>query len=272
MLLATVSSNATEVLPKQLEGVDIAEKLGNRLELDISFTNHLGQNVQLKDYFDGKRPVLLTLNYYRCKTLCNLQLNAVVNSLRDLGWKPGQKFRIVTISIDPREGHELARDKRASYLHALGKNDVDWNFLVGKKSSIDKVANAVGFRYRYIADEDQYAHPAAIYIISPTGTISRYLYGIAYPARQLRFSLIDAGSEGRIGSTVDRILLSCFHYDATSGQYGPFAFGIMRLGGILTVCALALFLGFLWYRERNDSRDTPMPDTDNASEHHKSNT
>jgi protein SCO1/2 len=160
----------------------------------------------------------------------------------------------VTISINPKEGPKLAREKRKSYLYALGMGeDVDWSFLVGAKSDIDTVANAVGFNYRYLPDEDQYAHPAVIFFVSPKGKISRYLYGINYPGQQIKFALVDA-SEGRVGSTVDRIILSCFHYDETVGAYGPFAFGIMRLGGALTLFVLGSVLFVFWRRERRRAR------------------
>lgn len=249
LFLWPLSSQAAEKLPKELKGVTVAERLGKKVDLDVPFVDHNGKKVRLSDYFKDGKPVILTLNYYRCKTLCSLQLNAVVAGLRDLGWKVGEKFRMVTISINPKEGPKLALDKRASYFGSLDQGEVDWSFLVGKKVDIDRVANAVGFLYRYIAKTDEYAHPAAIYVLSPKGKIARYLYGVRYPARQLKFALMDA-SAGKVGSTVDRILLSCFHYDPTDGQYGPFAFGIMRLGAVLTVIVLGSFLGFWWRRER----------------------
>jgi protein SCO1/2 len=249
LLAAQPAVAAKTKLPAQLKGVTIAERLGQKVPLETPFVDHNGKSVQLKDYFKGDLPVILTLNYYRCKTLCSLQLNAVVAGLQELGWKVGEKFRIVTISIDPKEGSKLARDKRASYLRVLDQGpDVPWAFLVGKKFNIDRVAKAVGFKYRYLPKEKQYAHAAAIYMLSPKGKISRYLYGVRYPGRQLKFALVDA-SEGKVGSTIDRILLSCFHYDPKDGQYTPFAFGMMRVGAVITMILLGSFLLFFWRRE-----------------------
>ena len=255
MLVASGASGAAEKLPAELKGVTIAERLGKTLALDTPFVDHLGQQVTLARYFKGDLPVVLTLNYYRCKTLCSLQLNALVAGFQELGWPIGKKFRVVTISINPQEGPRLAKAKRQSYLDVLNQGEVEWSFLVGKKSDIDRVADAVGFRYRLIKKTGEYAHPAAIYVLSPTGKISRYLYGVRYPGQQLKFALMDA-SEGKVGTTVDRLILSCFHYDPTDGQYGPFAFGIMRLGGVVTVIGLTLFLGLLWRRERRKNRRT----------------
>lgn len=244
-----LSAGAAEKLPKQLEGVTIAEHLGQTIPLDTPFVDHEGKKVTLRDAFRGELPVLLTLNYYRCRTLCSLQLNALVQGMRELGWKIGEKYKVVTISINPKETPKLAREKRANYLEVLGQGEVPWRFNVGKKVDIDRIADAVGFKYKYLPKEDQYAHVAAIYALSPKGKIVRYLYGVRFPAQQLKFALVDA-SEGKVGTTMDRILLSCFHYEPKDGQYTPFAFGIMRLGAVLTLFFLGGALLFLWRRER----------------------
>ena len=162
----------------------------------------------------------------------------------------------VAVSIDHREPAGLAHDKRAVYLSGLGRGEVDWSFHVGDQASIEALARAVGFGFRYDPEQDQIAHPAVLFFLSPEGKISRYLYGIDYPARDLKFSLIEA-SEGRVGSTLDKILLSCFHYDPSLGRYGPFAMGIMRLGGSITVVVLVVFLALLWRRERRRRRALP---------------
>lgn len=265
-LLLPSTASAVERLPAQLEGVTVKERLGRSVDLGAAFRDHTGKAVHLRDYLGDGKPVLLTLNYYRCKTLCSLQLNAVMRGLKELGWKPGEAFRIVTVSINPREGPELARGKRARYIEALGMGAVEWHFLVGRKVDIDRVARSVGFTYRYLAEEDQYAHPTAIFVLSPQGRLSRYLYGISYPGRQLKLALIDA-SAGRVGSTVDRLILSCFHYDAATGRYGPFAFGIMRLAGAATAAMLALLMFVLWRRERS-RRDVRPTDVGRNSKGH----
>ncbi|GMV42726.1 MAG: photosynthetic protein synthase I [Myxococcales bacterium] len=253
-LLATLALSAGQVraeetLPRELEGVGVEERLGAMIDPDLPFTDHTGARVTLGKYLDDGIPVLLTLNYYRCKMLCNLQLNAVVEGLKGLEWKPGENFRIVTISIDPREGWELGRDKRASYLETLGRGEVDWSFLVGRDEDVRTVARTVGFSYKYDQEQDQYAHTAAIFFLSPEGKVSRYLYGVDYPSQSLKFALMEA-SEGRIGTTIDKVILSCFHYDSSIGAYGPFAFGIMRLGAALTATLLIGWLGVMFARDR----------------------
>jgi len=240
--------HGAEQLPKVLERVNIIEQLGNQLPMDLSFTNHKGQVVTLKKMFEGNQPVLLTLNYFNCPMLCTLQLNGLVQGLRDLGWVPGKKFKMITLSIDHRETAELANEKRQAYLEYLEMGDIDWTFLVGDEQSIKVVADAVGFGFQYIEETGQYAHPAATYFLSHTGKVMRYLYGIQYDVRDLKFAFIDV-SEGRMGSPIDKLILSCFSYDASLGQYGPFAMGIMRLGGAFTLVILGLFLFIYWRRE-----------------------
>lgn len=249
--LPALEAEAEEQRPPALKSVSIEEHLGNVLDLDLSFTDHQGREVVLRDFFKGGKPVLLTLNYYRCAMLCNLQLNALVESLGGMEWVPGDQFRILTLSIDPNEGPDLARGKRTSYLNSLGRGEVDWTFLVGGEENIKKVADTVGFSYVYDPKTNEFAHPAAAFFLSPTGTVSRYLYGIQYKSRDIKFALVEA-SEGRLGSPVDKLILSCFHYDSSRGAYGPFAFGIMRLGGVVTMVVLGGALVVMWRRERRN--------------------
>lgn len=249
---APVPARAAEAVPKVLENAVITEKLGAQVNLDLPFVDHQGRAVRLRDYLDGSRPVILTLNYYECPSLCSLQLNGFVEGLKAFEWAPGTHYRIVTVSIDARETAELAAGKRASYLKALGRGDVDWSFLTGTTESIRALADTVGFGFNYVKEEDQFAHAAGIMFLSPEGVVARYLYGIEYRPMDLRFALMETAA-GRVGSVVDRLLLSCFHYDDKTGRYTPYAFGIMRAGGVLTALAVAVMLGVLWRAERKVS-------------------
>lgn len=259
-MLTSASVDAQETaenLPRQLQGVNIDEHLGDMVSKKATFKDHNGNTVTMDDFL-GDKPVLLTMNYYNCEMLCSLQLNGLVKGLSALEWTPGDEFRIVTISIDHRETPALAKRKRASYLDELGKGDVDWTFLTGSRTDIQLVASSVGFGYRYDSEQDQFAHVAAIMFLSPEGKITRYLYGLEYRPFDLKMALQEA-ADGQIGDTVDRVIFSCFHYDPSLGKYDIWAFGVMRLGGIVVVVLLAGFLGFLWWREsrkRRRSRQT----------------
>ncbi len=244
-------SAISQPLAPAMHSIDVDEHLGNILDTSLTFTDHTGKAVKLADYFDGERPVLLTMNYFRCPVLCNVQLNELTEALRTFDWTPGDEhFRIVTVSIDPREQPVLAGSKRRGHLEALGRgDDVDWAFLTGDALSIRLLAAQLGIQYAYDPEQDQYAHPAVVVFASPEAKIVRYVYGLSYHQNDLKFGLIEA-SEGRVGSTLDRIILSCFHYDATLGRYGPFAFGLMRVAGAFTVLLIGTALLVLRRRER----------------------
>lgn len=242
------------VLAPAMHAVDVDEHPGLDIDKHLAFTDHTGKQVTLGDYLDGKRPVLVTMNYYRCPVLCNVQLNELTEALRQLDWTAGDEhFRIVTVSIDPREDAELAGKKRAAHLAAMGRGDaVDWNFLTGDALNVRLLAAQLGIQYAYDPEQDQYAHPAVITFLSPEGKIARYVYGLTVDPKDLKFGLIEA-SEGRVGSTLDRIILSCFHYDASLGRYGPFAFGLMRIAGAATVLLIGTALLVYWRRERRSA-------------------
>jgi protein SCO1/2 len=247
--LAAGPADRAEPLPDELEGIGITERLNNPIPLNLEFTDEDGRPVKLGDYFQPGRPVMLTLNYYRCPMLCSLQLNGLIDGLREMEWVPGQQFEIVTVSFDPRETPTLAKLKKDNYLKEYGRPSAaaGWHFLTGPKASSQALAGAVGFRYRWNEDSKQWMHAAAVFVCTPDGRVSRYLYGVMYDPKTLRLSLVEA-SEGKIGSAFDQIILFCYHYDAEAGRYAPAAMNFMRAGGGLTVVALGTLLVVLWRR------------------------
>jgi protein SCO1/2 len=247
LLCCALNVSAAEDTPYQLQDVDIDEHRGQGITTELVFNNHQGEQVPLSSYFEDDKPVLVTLNYYECGSVCNVQLNRLAQSISQIDLD-GDEFRIVTISIDPEEDVALAARTRETFLDVVGRTDIEWNFLVGDQEDITTITDEIGFRYRYDERTDQFAHLSALFFLSPEGQISQYLYGIDYPARDMKFALMEA-SEGRVGSQLDRILLSCFHY--VNGEYTPFAMGVMRLGGTLTAITLAIFLFFYWKKERS---------------------
>jgi protein SCO1/2 len=251
MLSSSCFSQVIEDNPADLKGMDIEEKLGQQIPMDLRFVNDKGDTVALGNYFTGDKPALLVLAYYSCPMLCNLVLNGVNKSLRELSYTPGDNFRFLTVSFDPRETYELAAAKKKNYVGDLGRagSDSGWTFFVGEENQSRALADAVGFHYFWDETTKQYAHPAVVFVLTPNGTISRYLYGIEFPSRDVKLALLEA-SEGKTGNTIDRLLLYCYHYDPDSRGYVVFAGNIMRLGGAMTVAVLSLFLIRLWLRER----------------------
>ncbi len=236
---------------EDLEGVGIDERLGDQLPLDLTFRDSRGRVLSLATLLNGTKPVILSLNYSDCPMLCQLQLNGLVEGLKELRWNVGEEFRVISVSIDPLETPQRSRQTRQRYLQSYGRagTAAGWFFLTGDKSSIERLADAVGFRFQYIPERKEYAHAAAIMVCTPTGRVSRYLYGVVYPAQTLRLALVEAG-EGKIGSTIDHVLLFCFHYDATSGRYAPVARQIMKVAAGATVVGLLFALGPAWRRRR----------------------
>lgn len=257
MTLAIASPCAAqraEVLPRALREVGVDEHLDRRIPLDLKFVDSSGAAVSLDKYFDGQRPVLLTLNYSNCPMLCSLQLNGLFDGLEKMPWDLGDQFRMITVSIDPLETPQRARMTKQKYLkmyRRAGSAD-GYHCLTGREDQIQRLAEAVGFRYSYSADTGQYAHAAVTMVLTPDGRLSRYLYGVDYDPQTVRFSLLEAG-EGQIGTTVEQILLFCFHYDSAKGRYGPAAFRLMRLGGALTVFVLVVAVLTLRRRRSRES-------------------
>jgi protein SCO1 len=236
-------------LPKRLLGIDIEEHLDRQLPLDLQFRDTSGASVQLSRYLRGERPVIFTLNYSDCPMLCSLQLNGLVTVLGNLDRQLGKDFEIVTVSLDPLETPARARETEARYRGELARPEGRdaWHFLTGSQASIDALADTLGIRYAYNEKRKEYVHPASLVLTTPSGHVSRYLYGIEYHARTLSLSLVEA-AQGKVGSSVDRLILYCFHYDAEEGRYAPMAMNLMRVGGALTALCLAVFLGAYWLR------------------------
>jgi protein SCO1 len=245
----------SEPLPQDLEDVGVTQNLDAALQLDLDFVDDEGRPVKLGEYFDSGRPVLLSLVYYECPMLCTLVLDGMVRVMEQMDWVPGDQFEVVTISIDPGETTELARQKKDNYLRSYGKPEAaaGWHFLTGKEDAIRSVADTVGFRYRYLEENGQFAHPAVLFVLTPDGHMSRYLFGVQHDPQTLRLSLVEA-SEGGIGTPVDKFLLYCYRYDPEEGQYAPVAMQLMRIGGGVTVLLLGGGMLSFWLLEARRKR------------------
>jgi protein SCO1/2 len=243
-------------MPPELAHVGVNEHLDGPLPLDTKFRDHTGKPVTLRDFYDGKRPVVLTFAYHSCPVLCSMVLNATAQGLRGIGWTVGKEFEVVTISIDPEESLEKTAAKRASILNeygaSRGHDGKGWHFLVGDKASIAAVAAAAGFEYEYDAEQKNWGHPSVLMITKPDGHMARYLYGLEFPSNDLKLGLLEA-SEGRSISTVEQIILFCYHYDPQGGKYVLVAQRVMQVGGGAVGLLLFGFLALFWGRELKKS-------------------
>jgi protein SCO1/2 len=227
--------------PPILETVGVDEHLGRNIDLNLTFIAENGYPVALKDFFHKGRPVILDLVYYQCPQLCNLILNGQTAAMREIPWTPGDQYEVVTISIDPQENFEMARKKKAVQLGSYDKPAPGWHFLVDNDGNAKRLAEEIGFHYRYDPRQEQFAHAAAIFILTPEGRIARYLYGVRFRPMDMRFALAEA-SENRTTMTVEKILLFCYQYDPGKHAYVLFASNFMRFGGALTVFLVGWFL------------------------------
>jgi len=235
---------AASVLPPALRDISIHQKLNTQIPLNLIFRDDSGQELPLSAYF-GSRPVILALVYYQCPMLCTQVLNGLTMSLRTMSLESGQDFDVVTVSIDPTETPVLAAKKKAEYLRRYAKGSEGWHFLTGAEPQIKELASSVGFRYAYDPKTKQYAHASAIMLLTPSGKLSRYFYGIEYSPRDLRLGLVEA-SENKIGSPVDEVLLYCYHYDPNTGKYSAIVMNMVRVAGVLTLLIMLPLLIWLW--------------------------
>jgi protein SCO1/2 len=246
-----------ENLPPPPKNVGFDQNIGRGVPLAAMFKDETGKSVALGDYF-GKQPVLLSFAYFTCPMLCGLSMQGLSTSLKGMNLDAGRDFEVLTVSFDPRETPEMARAKKETAVARYGRPQAaaGWHFLTGDQSAIESLASAAGFRYEWDAEAKEYAHATGVVVLTPEGQIARYLFGIEYAPRDLRFSLVEA-SQGKLGSIVDQLLLLCYHYDPKSGRYGAVAMGTMRAGGALTVVALGAFVIVSVRSARKSKRKNP---------------
>jgi len=187
--------------------------------------------------------------------LCSTVLEGTTSALTELKFDIGKEFDVITVSIDPRDTPEQAAQKKDHYIKRYGRLSSvgGWHFLTGTDASIKRLASAVGFEYAYDLKTDQFAHGAALLVLTPGGKVSRYFYGFEYKPRDLRLALVEA-SANKIGTATDQFLLLCFHYDPSTGKYSKTAMNIVRAGGVATILSLGGFIFIMLRNERNSNR------------------
>lgn len=250
MTMPLAAQQPANVKPAILHGVGLAQKLNQQVPLDLPFRDEKGNAVRLGDYF-GKKPIVLSLVYYNCPSLCTEVLNGELRALQTVSLDMGKEYEAVTVSFDPKDSYKEAEVKRRTYTGLYGRpgSSNGWHFLTGEQKSITALTDAVGFNYAFDPSSEQYAHAAAILVVTPDGRIARYYSGVQYPSRDVRLGLVEA-SAGKIGSPTDSALLFCFHYDPLTGKYGLVIMNVIRAAGLLTVLVLGTFLWVMFGREK----------------------
>lgn len=243
--------------PKKVVRID--QHLNRLIPLDLKFKDEAGRDVKLGDYF-GKKPVVLTLVYFRCPMLCNMVLDGMTTSMSNIRAEIGTDYEVLAVSFDPDDTPESAAEKKEIYTRRYGRAGAQagWHFLTGEPDAIHGLTDAVGFRYFYDEKIKQFAHGAAIIVLTPDGKIARYFYGLDYPSRDLRLALVEA-SNGKIGTLTDQLLLLCYHYDPGQGKYALVAMNFVRAGGVATLLLLGSFI-FLSVRREHRKALTNLGD------------
>ncbi len=244
----------SSAIPSPLREIGFDQHIGETIPLDIAFRDEAGQTVMLRDFF-GHRPVVMVFAYYDCPMLCTQVINGLSSALKVLSLEPGQDFEIVTVSFNPRDTPAAATAKKSMYLERYKRPGASaaWHFLSGDQTQIDRLTKAAGFRYVWDTQTQQFAHPTGVIVLTPDGRLARYLFGIEYGPRDLRYALVEA-SDGRLGNTVDALLLYCYHYDPMTGRYGLIVMRAMRIAGAATVLALGTFIVVMVRRERTAAK------------------
>lgn len=242
---ASAQMQTIGVRPSLLKNVGLNQKLNHQIPLNLEFRDERGNTVTLGQYFNGK-PVILALVYYQCPLLCTQVLDGLLSSVQHISLLMGKDYRVLTVSIDPHDGPPDALEKHRLFTGEYGRDltGEGWHFLTGQNLQIHALADAVGFRYAYDSQSGQYAHPSAIMVLTPTGKISQYFYGIVYPPRDVRLALVQASGE-KIGNPVDAFLLLCCSYDVTTGRYGLIISRVIKFAAGLTILGLALLIFYL---------------------------
>ncbi len=250
-LIAAPSGRAQQTAPVPiLNNVGITQYLNTQLPADLVFRDETGKAVRLGDFL-GQKPIVLSLVYFECPALCTEVLNGQLQTMKSISLNLGKDFEAVTVSFEPTDTPALAKAKRDVYAGQYGRPAAadHWHFLTGDQKSIDALTQAVGFHYAYDSAGRQYAHAAAIMVLTPDGRIDRYFYGVEYPARDVRLGLVEA-SQGKIGSPTDHALLYCYEYDPATGKYGLVVMNVVRAGGVLTLLVLGIFMFVMFRRDR----------------------
>ena len=236
--------------PPLLRGVGISQQMNQQVPANLVFRDEAGKPVLLGDYF-GKKPIVLSLVYFSCPSMCTEVLNGELRALQNIPLALGKDYEAVTVSFDPKDSPAEAAVKKRIYTGLYGRPGASagWHFLTGDQTSITALTDAVGFRYAYDQPSGQFAHATAIMILTPQGQVARYFYGVQYPSRDVRLGLVEA-SQGKIGSPTDAALLFCYHYDPLTGKYGLIVANVLRIAGGLTILVLGVFLWLMFRRER----------------------
>ncbi len=220
--------------------IGISEKLGEKVSLNLKFTDSEGNTRRLSEIID--KPTVLSLVYYDCPGICSPLLDGMQEVIDRVELKPGDEFRALTISFDPSETAVDAKKFKKRYMKLMKRpfNDEAWSFMVGDSANISELTRAAGFKYQK-AGEGDFTHAGALIVLSPDGMISRYLFGLEFNKFDLKMALIEA-QKGVFSPTINKMIQFCFSYDPEGGQY---VFNVTRVAATALLLGIGIFFTIL---------------------------
>lgn len=248
MLLIFILNFPSNIKPIQIENVELVPKVGNKLE-NIYFYDQTGEKLSFSEFAKDGIPILLIPVYYTCEVVCNNTLFYTIEQLKNLtDLKIGKDYKLIAFSFDYSNTISNAMNK-SEYCRVIGGNNKNCKFLVSDSINVEKFLNTIGFKIKRLKD-GEIVHPVSVIVLTPSGKISRYLNGLSFLGKDIRFALWEAQLE-KIESIEDigkSAILFCFHYDPKGGEY---AFNFAKIAGILGILALTfIFVVVKLYRPR----------------------
>jgi protein SCO1/2 len=236
LLLLPVALNGQEVARPDIFGkpveIGIVEMLGDTIPMDVWFFNEDNDTVTLGELFN--KPTIMSFVYFDCPNLCSPLLDGIAEVIGKMDMELGVDFQVITISFNTSDTPEKAKEKKVNFVSRISKeHQKDWIYLTGTQENISRITEAVGFKYK--PQGLDFAHPSAIFVLSPKGKITRYLYGLTYLPFDVKMAIIEA-QKGIARPTINKILELCVAYNPGSKTY---TLQVTRVMG-----AMILFIAF----------------------------
>ena len=240
--LVLVQSAHARVTSAEYRDVGVSVLPGTAAPLSAVLTDEHGQRLTLRELID--RPTVLVFADYTCRTLCGPIVAFVAAALENSGLQPGKQFELVVIGLDPKDSAASAAQMRRAELGDNAALNAAARFVTADEQTIKTLTAALGYRYYYDEEDDQYIHPAAAYVLRADGAVARVLAGLGPSGDDLRLALVEAG-EGRIGTLRDQIRLLCSGFDPAHGTYNVMVSRMLTLVGLGTLLLLGSGIGAL---------------------------
>ena len=229
--------------------ISIEEKLGDLVAMDVVLKDENGNDITLRDLVD--KPTILFFNYFNCPGICPVLISNVTEVVNQMQVEPGADYRLVAVSFDPADTPEVALQKKANYLNQLRRpfSPDAWRFLTGTAENSKTVADSTGFNY--VKRGDMFEHPGALIVLTPSGMISRYMYGTQFLAADVEMAIQEAASE-KVRPTISKMLAFCYTYDPDGRGY---VFSITRFVGTIVLVLAVLFIAFvIWGKSKKKAK------------------